>query len=172
MKTITLDDAGWGFPLSGVMLGATDGERVRTEMVALRFFKPGIFQRKDYLDEYARLGLEMLRWFGSSPRSHKLFICQGYVNNGLAKAAIRLGYSVERGRVTGLLQSELERIWKEHIKELTGVDLCYDPKDVPKHTIPALYYRAVNWAVKHNRRLLKTGWGALALYEPKKRKKK
>ena len=49
LPVISIDDSGWGFPLCGVMVGATDGKAVVTDVVEVYLFLGKKFKTKDYL---------------------------------------------------------------------------------------------------------------------------
>lgn len=162
MTLLQVDDSGWGFPISGVMVGVSDGQRVETDLVPVEYFCPSAMASKSYQYEFAARALKIITSkFHATPTTHNLFVCRGYVLDVFYLTTKHLGYQVERGPVTGLLQSEIEKRWHTHITELTqGAVQCYDPKDIPKKDIPKLYYRALNWGLQ-NPQWLKTGWRSI-----------
>ena len=66
LKVLRIDDAGWGFPLCGVMVGVCDEEEVLTATVPVEYFRadpPNHFATKKYLTKYAELALELMSNF-------------------------------------------------------------------------------------------------------------
>jgi hypothetical protein len=163
-KVITIDDSGWGFPLCGVMVGVTNGERVETSVVPIRFFRhdtPEAFKTRAYLDEYARVGEALLWRLKATPQTHRIEICTGYVNAGLKEQLREHGYEVRVVEVTGLLQDELENEFRAYVAQELGDDIYFDPKDMDKSNIPRRYGEAVAFGREHCPHLLKTGWEGL-----------
>lgn len=164
LKLIQVDDAGWGSPIGGCMVGVCDGKRVVTDIVDVSFFKPGPYDRKEYFNEYTKRGLALINnEFHASPKTHRMEICTGYINKGIRGELRRLGYDVRVEDIKGMLQDKLENIFRKYLKNITdGVDLGYDPKECKNgKEISNKYYAAVNWAKKNNPSLLKTGWKSL-----------
>ena len=48
LGVLQIDDSGVGFPLCGVMVGVSDGTKMMTAVVNVRFFKKGMFETKKY----------------------------------------------------------------------------------------------------------------------------
>jgi hypothetical protein len=162
LKLIQIDDAGWGFPLCGVMVGVTDGVQVLTNTVPVSFFQGNKFKGKDYLKSYSSRGLELVAQFNSSPATHRIEICTGFINSTLKKALRKLKYDVRVTEIKGLLQDELEKLFKEHVKKEVGLDLAYDPKEMDKKKIGKAYYSVLNYGLQHTPHLLKSGWKSMS----------
>ena len=154
-----IDDAGVGFPLCGVMIGVTNGERIWTDTVDVAFFQSPKFEKKLYVNEFAKKGLHLLS--KTSPETHRIEICSGFINTGLRDALRAKGYSVHITEIKGLLQDNLERLFKKYVKKETGQDLAYDPKKIKKEEFGKLYYQVLNWGRLHTPHLLKSGWSSL-----------
>jgi hypothetical protein len=164
LKLLQVDDAGIGSPIGGCMVGACDGEKVVTDIVDVSFFKPGSYDRREYFKEYTRKGLRLIeKVFNAAPETHRIEICTGFINKGLREELRRFGYDVRVVDIKGLLQDQLENIFRNYLKKITGgVDLGYDPKECKsKKEISDRYYKSVNWAKKNAPHLLKTGWASL-----------
>jgi len=164
MTVLSVDDAGIGSPIGGCMVGVCDGEKVVTDIVNVSFFKPLQFDRRDYLKEYTKKGIKLIRdVFKAMPDTHRIEICTGFINTALKDKLRALGFDVRVVEVKGMLQDQLENIFREYIKQITGgVDLGYDPKDCKNgKEIMDYYNKAVNWAKNNNPSLLKTGWASL-----------
>ena len=160
LKLLQIDDAGWGSPLCGVLVGITDGKDMYTREVDVSYFQEPKWSRKTYLSEYASQGWYLLKvLFKADPKTHRIEICTGHINTRFKDALRERGYSVVVTDIQGLLQDRLEKEYRRYVREhCMGVDLAYDPKEVGKDKIPVLYAKAVAWGRKNAPHLLKTGW--------------
>ncbi len=157
-RTMMVDDAGWGFPLGGVMIGATDGESVETGLVPVDYFQGERFERHEYLGYAARVTLELLKRFDARPDDTLVEICTGYVNVGSKEALRKAGYEVRVAEVTGLLQDELEKHFAAYVKAL-GYDGYVDPKETHDPKDP--FKNIMKWIEEkpeERLKLAKTGW--------------
>jgi hypothetical protein len=159
LRLLQIDDAGVGFPLCGVMIGVTNGERVWTDTVDVSFFQSPKFEKKLYVDEFAKKGLHLLS--KTLPSTHRIEICSGFINTGLRDALRARGYAVRITEIKGLLQDNLEQLFKEYVKKETGQDLAYDPKEIKKEKLGKAYYQVLDWGKKHTPHLLKSGWNSI-----------
>jgi hypothetical protein len=135
LPVIRIDDAGWGFPLCGVMVGVSDEKNVCTAVVPVEYFRHdtrNAFHTKRYLKEYARLALELLNQLGVSADTHRIEICSGFVNQPVREELRRQGYDVRVVEIKGLLQERLENLYKAYVLNEIGRDIYYDPKDMEK----------------------------------------
>jgi len=163
LKLIEMDDAGIGSPIGGVMVGATDGKIVVTDIIEVFYFRSGPFERKEYLKAYADQGYALIqKKFQVSPKTHRIEICTGFINRDLLYLLREKGFDTRQVEIKGLLQDRLENMFKEYIKKETGgVDLAYDPKELKKSQISSHYYKALKFGKEKAPHLLKTGWGAI-----------
>lgn len=165
LEVIQVDDAGWGYPLGGVMVGITDGKRMVADVVPVMYFQGPIFMGKFYLKAYSRLALKWLhKKFLIDKSKHRFEICTGYINKGLVSDLRELGFSVRVVEITGVLQDKLEGLFKQYIENLTGYQVeVYDPKEVMREggTIGSAYAKVVTWGIDNAPTLLKWGWRAL-----------
>lgn len=155
---IRVDDAGWGFPLGGVMIGATDEKRVEVGLIGVEYFQGERFRTHDYLYEAARITRDLVRRFGASPEDTIVEICTGYVNTKSREALRRDGYDVRVIEVKGLLQHELEKKFKEYIASL-GYTAYFDPKEA--HDAGSRFEEVIRWIKEkpsERLKLAKTGW--------------
>jgi hypothetical protein len=161
LPLIQIDDAGIGFPLCGAMVGITDGKQVWTDIIDASFFQTPKFEKQQYVTEYARKGLNLLAKIGIKPETSRIEICTGFINTRLKNLLREKGYDVRVTEIKGLLQDQLERLFREHVHKEIGEDLAYDPKELAKNEIGKKYYSVVNWARNHKPHLLKSGWGSM-----------
>jgi hypothetical protein len=157
-NVIKVDDAGWGFPLGGVMIGAERDGRIETGIVDVKFFQGELFRTHAYLEEAARLSLELVRKLGGHPDDTLVEICTGYVNSKAKEALRQAGYEVRVTEITGRLQYELERRFKEYIESL-GYRQYFDPKETSDPS--TAFRKVIDWIMEDPERRLKiakTGW--------------
>jgi len=163
LQLLQIDDSGWGFPLCGVMVGVTDGSRVATRVVDVSYFKPGVFERRTYLSAYSSEGMNLINnEFHATTSTHRIEICTGFVNSLLRDQLRLAGFDVRVVEITGLLQDTLEKLFKKYVRDTLGVDLAYDPKELPsKSHISQHYYKALEWGKKNAPHMLKSGWNSI-----------
>lgn len=163
LKVVQIDDSGWGFPLLGCFLGLViEGEqKVWTETLDVKYFQSPLWETKAYLNEYTNLGIKLLNRLGVTPGTHRVEICTGYINKNLKNLLREQGFDVRVVEIKGLLQDQLETLFKEYVKSTLGEDLVYDPKGLEKHQLGQAYYKVLNWGLTHTPQLLKSGWKAV-----------
>ncbi len=157
-RTVSVDDAGWGFPLGGVMIGATDGGKVETGLVPVEYFQGEKFKRHEYLGYAAMVTLDLLKRFRARPEDTLVEICTGYVNVGSKEALRGAGYEVRVVEVKGLLQDELEKRFAWYVRAL-GYPWYVDPKET--HDPKKPFEDVVKWIEERPEErmgLAKTGW--------------
>ena len=164
LQVLRIDDAGWGFPLCGVMVGVADERSVQVAVVPVEYFRDDTkhpFHTKRYLKEYAALAIRLLDHFDATPSTHRIEICTGYVNQMLREKLRRLGYDVRVAEITGLLQVQLEEVYRRYVLREVGADIYYDPKDMRKSDIPRKYRESLAYGERHCPHQIKTGWSAI-----------
>ena len=108
------------------------------------------------------LAKQLIDRFGATPDTHRIEICTGYVNQPLREKLRRLGYDVRVVEIRGMLQDELEKIYKEYVFEEIGSDIYYDPKSMKKREIPRRYRECLEYGKRHCPDQIKTGWDAIS----------
>lgn len=165
LQLLRIDDAGWGFPLCGVMVGVSDENEVHTAVVPVEYFRNDTgnhFGTRRYLKRYSDLAIQIIDRFGAAPGTHRIEICTGYVNQPLRENLRRMGYDVRVVEIKGMLQDRLEASFKAHVREAIGSDIYYDPKDMKASDIPKRYGESLAYGKRHCPHLLKTGWSAIS----------
>jgi hypothetical protein len=158
LKVIQIDDAGIGFPLCGIMIGITDGSTIWTDTVDVKMFQGQAYDQKEYVKDYTQRGLNIISKIGISPKTHRIEICSGFINQALKEQLRTMGYEVSITDIKGLLQDKLEDLYRKHVYDLTGKYLGYDPKGLTDKQISLNFYSAVNWGRNFAPNLIKTGW--------------
>jgi len=157
---ILLDDALWGFPLGGVLLGGHDTltGRFTVREIPVEYFQTPLFEQKAYLRAIAEAAQELLEELSASPQDSSIMVCQGYVNSGIPPVLRRRGYRVKVGCIGEPLQSWLETKASEYVRSL-GYDGYYDPKEMSESEIRKAFWQVVRWVEKQNRYdIIKSGW--------------
>jgi len=175
LPVVRIDDAGWGFPLCGVMVGVADEQKVITGVVPVEYFRKDTvnhFQTKKYLQAYADMAVVLLGRLAASPATHRIEICTGFLNQPLREQLRLCGYDVRVVEVKGLLQDRLEELFKEYIFQEIGLDLYYDPKLITKAEIASRYHACLAYGQQHCPEKIKTGWSALSGIKRKGRAKR
>jgi hypothetical protein len=165
LELLRIDDAGWGFPLCGVMVGVSDEQEVRTAVVPVEYFRDDTrnrFGTKRYLKAYASLAISLLDQFEATPDMHRVEICTGYINQPLRERLRKLGYDVRVAEIRGRLQEELEGLYRAYVRQEIGADIYYDPKDMKESEIPRRYYACLRYGRRHCPDKIKTGWSAIS----------
>jgi len=157
-RTVTVDDAGWGFPLGGVMIGAASDKRIETGLIPVEYFQGMLFERHGYLEKAASVTFDLLKKLDARPEDTRVEICTGYVNVGSKNALREAGYEVNVVEVKGLLQDELENRFKEYVETL-GYHGYFDPKEThdPKRPFDQII-AWINEKPEERMKLAKTGW--------------
>ena len=161
LPLIQIDDAGIGFPLCGAMVGITDGKQVWTDIVDVSFFQTPKFEKQQYVTEYARKGLNLLSQIGVKSETSRIEICTGFINTRLKDLLREKGFDVRVTEIKGLLQDQLEQLFREHIHREVGQDIAYDIKMIKNSEIPKYYCKALEWGKKYAPHLLKSGWKSM-----------
>lgn len=161
-----IDDAGWGSPIGGTMVGvAMDGE-LATAVVPIEVYRPSCdLPTKMRFDEHHRIysekGLELVQEEVGPPAPDlTLCICTGYANLGLRERLRAEGYHVILGEIRGAAQDGLETAYGEYLEKLTGCKGLYrDPKELtPKDRAQAYSDLVTNPRMQP---FLKTCWKSL-----------
>lgn len=164
LPVLKIDDAGWGFPLCGIMVGVSNEQEVKSAIVSVEYFRDDTknhFNTRKYLTKYTDLALELVEQFGASPSTHRIEICTGYVNQPLRGKLRKFGYDVRVVEIKGMLQDKLESIFKNYVSDEIGADIYYDPKEIKKSEIAKKYKKSVQYGLQHCPHQIKTGWESL-----------
>ena len=159
LPVLSIDDAGWGCPLCGVMVGVSDGKEVKTKVVSVEYFQEK-FKTKEYLRVYADYAIDLISNFNGFSTFHRIEICTGYINQTLREELRDIGYHVRTVDIQGLLQDRLEKHFKAYVYAETGFT-AYDPKRLSKRAIATSYYAALDYGKQNCPEQMKTGWKSM-----------
>jgi len=163
--TVTVDDAGSGDLLFGVVVGAFRDEtrEFRYGIIDVKFFQGGRFYRKEYLRQCSRVVSELLGRLrlGSG---EEIRVCQGYIFD-VAIRDLRRVYGdgrVRRVRVGGEAQRLTELAYVDELR-----NLGYEPVEGREGRRAKSFFDMMRWLRMNPDRLryAKTGWPRLLKYQ-------
>ena len=153
-KEISIDDAGWGDLILGVVVGALKlpDHRYMERRIPVSSFQPPNFKDKQYLEDAVKIAEEIVEVM--RPDSETRFrVCSGYVLSSIRRHLREQGFNVEEVEITGELQEIVERGYVKWCKEV-GVP---EEKLVDKRR----FWTLLEWVAekpKIREKLVKTGW--------------
>ena len=163
LMTITIDDAGVGDLLFGVIIGGfREPEEFRYEVLDVKYFRSQRFRRKEYLKQASRVVFQLLsrlRLKAEEP----IHICRGYIFDEAVKD-LRRRYGddrIRRVKVTGEPQRLTEIAYLDEIR-----NLGYEPLRKRDENRAKSFFHMMNWLKKNPDKLkyAKTGWPRLSRY--------
>lgn len=161
--TITVDDAGSGDLLYGVVIGAyrDDPQSFCYDVVDVKFFQPGAFRKKEYLSQTSRVVDHLLTRLQPKPEE-EIHICQGYIfDEAVEELRKTYGERIQRIRVIGEPQRLVEIAYLDEIR-----NLGYEPLPERDEKRAKNFFHMMRW-LKSNPEMMKyakTGWPRLSRY--------
>ncbi|MCR4433059.1 MAG: hypothetical protein NUV70_03300 [Caldiserica bacterium] len=158
-ERVDIDDAGTGCPIGGVLIGVYHHgqKKFLWREIELLFFQSPFFEEKKYLDEAARVTLELLEQLHASPENTMIYICSGHIHTKTKEILRNKGYEVLVTEIKQPLQDLLENALKDYLKSNFGFEGFFDPKkDDPREG----FINAKKWLKEDPERIkfAKTGW--------------
>lgn len=164
-RLVEIDDAGWGSPIGGTMVGVAMDGVLKTAVIEV-----GVYQRpvstgcgrfEEHHQRYREAGLRLVEEVAGPPSDDlTLRICTGNANDALREALRGEGYHVVVGEIVGVAQDGLEKAFGKYLENLTGCRGLYrDPKTQTPANRAGTYRELV--ADKRMRPYLKTCWKSL-----------
>jgi len=162
--TITIDDAGIGDLLFGVIIGAfrDESQEFRYEILDVKYFRIQRFYRKEYLKRASRVVFQLLDKL-KLREEEPIHICKGYVFDEAVKD-LRKRYGddrIRRVKVTGEPQRLTETAYLDELR-----NLGYEPLKERDEKRAKSFFHMMNWLKKNPDKLryAKTGWPRLSRY--------
>jgi hypothetical protein len=162
--TITIDDAGVGDLLFGVIIGAfrVETQEFRYEILDVKYFRSQRFRRKDYLKQASRVALQLLGKL-KLKTEESIHICRGYIfDEAVRELKRRYGDDrIRRVKVTGEPQRLTEMAYLDEIR-----NLGYEPLRKRDKNRAKSFFHMMNWLKENPNKLkyAKTGWPRLSRY--------
>jgi len=162
--TITVDDAGSGDLLFGVVIGAyrDQSQEFIYDLIDVKFFQTNLFRKKEYLTQTSRIVCQLLSRLKLNPEE-EVKICQGYIFDQ-AVDELRKVYGddrIQRIKVIGEPQRLTEIAYLDEIR-----NLGYEPLAEREEKRAKNFFHMMSW-LKENPTMLKyakTGWPRLSRY--------
>ncbi|MCX8150940.1 MAG: hypothetical protein N3D85_05530 [Candidatus Bathyarchaeota archaeon] len=162
--TITLDDAGSGDLLFGVVIGAyrNETQEFTYEIIDVKFFQQDLFKKKEYLNETSKVVCKLLNRLELKP-DEEIHVCQGYIfDKAVEELRKQHGDSrVHRVKVVGEPQRLVEIAYLDEIR-----NLGYEPLPEREEKRAKNFFHMMRW-LKTKPEMIKyakTGWPRLARY--------
>jgi len=162
--TITVDDAGCGDLLFGVVIGAfrEETQEFRYGIVDVKYFQSSRFYRKEYLEQSSRIVSQLLN--GLKLKSdEEVRICKGYIFDEAVNDLKKTygDHRIRRVKVTGEPQRLTETAYLDEIR-----NLGYEPLEEREDKRAKSFFHMLRWLKKDPDRLryAKTGWPRLSRY--------
>ena len=162
--TISLDDAGVGDLLFGVVIGAYRHEtnEFTYGVIDVRYFKPGRFHRKEYLHQTSTIVFQLLDKLKLGA-DEPIFICRGSI---FERAVEELkekfgGGRIQAVKIIGEPQRCTETAYLDEVR-----NLGYEPIPEREQKRAKSFFDMMNWLEKNPNKLefAKTGWPKLSKY--------
>jgi CxxC-x17-CxxC domain-containing protein len=161
--TITVDDAGSGDLLFGIVIGAyrDEPQEFCYDIIDVKYFQPELFRKKEYLTQTSKIVTHLLNRLQPKP-DEEIHICQGYIfDEAVEDLRKTFGERVQRIRVIGEPQRLVEIAYLDEIR-----NLGYEPLPERDEKRAKNFFHMLRW-LKANPEMMKyakTGWPRLARY--------
>lgn len=162
--TITVDDAGSGDLLFGIVIGAYRDETQEFcyNVIDVKFFQPGHFRKKEYLTQTSTIVCQLLNRLQVKPEE-EIHICQGYIfDEAVEYLRKTYGERLHRIKVVGEPQRLVEIAYLDEIR-----NLGYEPLPERDEKRAKNFFHMMRW-LKSNPDMMKyakTGWPRLSRYQ-------
>lgn len=162
--TITIDDAGSGDLLFGVVIGAfrDETQEFRYGIIDVKYFKSSRFNRKEYLKQSSRTVSQLLNVLKIRSKE-EIHICKGYIFDEAVNDLRRIygDDRIRRVKVEGEPQRLTELAYLDEIR-----NLGYEPLEERKDKRAKSFFHMMRWLKKNPDKLryAKTGWPRLSRY--------
>ena len=162
--TITIDDAGVGDLLFGVIIGAfrEETQEFRYEVIDVKYFKSPRFHHKEYLKQASSIVFHLLDKL-KIKTEESIHICKGYIfDKAVQNLKKRYGDKrIRRVKVIGEPQRLTEIAYLDEIR-----NLGYEPLRERDGKRARSFFHMMNWLKKNPDKLkyAKTGWPRLSRY--------
>lgn len=161
--TITVDDAGSGDLLYGVVIGAyrDEPQAFCYDVIDVKFFQLGLFRKKEYLTQTSKIVCQLLTRLQPTPQE-EIHVCQGYIfDEAVEELRKTYGERIHRIKVIGEPQRLVEIAYLDEIR-----NLGYEPLPERDEKRAKNFFHMMRW-LKSNPGMIKyakTGWPRLSRY--------
>ena len=153
-KEVSIDDAGWGDLLLGVVIGAhkLPDHRFMDRRIPVSSFQPPNYENKKYLDDAVKIAKEIVEVMRPDEET-RFKVCSGYVLSSIRKYLAERGFHVEKVETSGELRELVDRSYIKWCKE---VGVPAENLQVKNRFSTFLKWVAENPTERE--KLVKTGW--------------
>lgn len=155
---ISIDDAGWGDLILGVVIDAhkLSDHKYMERRIPVSSFQPPNFENKMYLRDAMKITEEIVKVMRSDKETY-FKVCSGYVLSSICEYLRERGFSVEEVGIKGELQEMVERGYIRWCSEV----------GVPAERLEKIsrvqnrFWILLEWVAekpKIREKLVKTGW--------------
>jgi hypothetical protein len=165
LLTITVDDAGIGDLLFGVVIGAfrNETQEFKYEVLDVKYFKFGSFQKKGYLKQASKIVSKLLDKLELKEKE-PVMICRGYLfDEAINILEKKYGESrIKRIKVIGEPQFLTETAYLDELR-----NLGYEPVKDRSVKRGKSFFHMMKWLKKNPDKIIyaKTGWPKLSKYK-------
>lgn len=161
--TITVDDAGSGDLLFGIVIGAyrDEPQQFCYDVIDVKYFQSSLFRKKEYLTQTSIIVTQLLSKLQPKPEEEINF-CQGYIfDEAVEDLRKTFGERLHRIRVVGEPQRLVEIAYLDEIR-----NLGYEPLPERDEKRAKNFFHMMRWLQEHPDMIkyAKTGWPRLAHY--------
>ena len=162
--TLTIDDAGVGDLLFGVIIGAfrDETQEFRYQILDVKYFQAQRFRKREYLKQASRIVSRLLGRL-KIEKDESIHICKGYNFDKAVEDLVKTYGSdrIRRVEVTGEPQYLTETAYLDELR-----NLGYEPLKERDKERAKSFFHMMNWLKKNPDmlRLAKTGWPRLSRY--------
>ncbi|MEJ2240555.1 MAG: hypothetical protein P8Y18_00200 [Candidatus Bathyarchaeota archaeon] len=163
--TITIDDAGSGDLLYGVVIGAFRDSKneFKYEIIDVKYFKDRLFSKKAYLKQASKIVCKILNEMKPT-KDEEIHICRGYIfDDVIEKLKQEYGEDrIHRIKVVGEAQNLTETAYLDELR-----NLGYEPLEERENKMAKSFFHMMNWLKKNPDMIkyAKTGWPRLKRYK-------
>lgn len=153
--TIQVDDAGWGDPVGGVIIGIlrVETKEYLAKEIEVHHFQEPHFSQKTFLARGLELVLEGLRCLNIE-EGEPIQVCRGTVLDGVREGLVQQGYEVLPTKIEGKLQDLVEASLVEAMAR-RGI------RDLPRVSGKERFFQQLEWIqedLENREQMVKTGW--------------
>ncbi len=161
-KEISIDDAGWGDLILGVVIGAhkLPDHKYMERRIPVSSFQSPNFENKRYLDDAVRIAEEIVEVMRAD-RETRFRVCSGYVLTSMRRYLRDRGFHVEEVEITGELQERVERGYIRWCVEVGVPAERLEDKSARAARAQRRFWTLLEWVAekpKLREKLVKTGW--------------
>ena len=161
-KEISIDDAGWGDLILGVVIGAhkLPDHKYMERRIPVSSFRSPNFENKRYLEDAVRIAEEIVEVMRADKET-RFRVCSGYVLSSIRRYLRNRGFLVEEVEIIGELQESVERGYMRWCVEVGVPAERLEDRSARALRAQRRFWPLLEWVAekpKIREKLVKTGW--------------